>query len=631
MPLNWREVTENYNKELNRIRRNNEAFGIPKPASPMRSALKKFLPENLKKAIETRSTKGFKPNRELARTPVSAKKYSPRNFGPRKVVQRSPTKELNYVRMAQARVLARKHKQKIPNKRRKIKNQSPFVQIFNGKKRNNTVSSVLEEPILETPLELKLKRIPKTNTPSPIKNNYIELNEPILKTPTPKGKGNYVFANNNEKKKYIRIAVKRQALRNLYKNLIGKFSKNNITKLNIKKKDELIKFLNSKKSRTNENNELLNALRPPKPTTPPKPATPPRPATPPKVKPESKFGFNLTDHGIVRGLEYWIDLAKRRGKKLGRESAYGVVHDVGKPGIYVIKRMNFHDEDDVKSFRNEIKVGSLPRIGEVGPRIYAYKIIMRSNGNDLGYGEYIMDHVTKGQKYKRFLDLNDYFDEKYKTFCPTSLTGDPILQALKETLFKFYTITKGYHGDLHGGNILVLIPTQGEPSVQIIDYGSHKEFANKSNETCVSKYLQKQYAEKYLNVSNKWRTRNNKIRQVFNFPSGGQLHTANASKHLIRLIARENLKTKGSIREMFFDAIKPLREKELKKITMNYGPYVAKLKQQLKTLKTENLKNIQHNANLVVGISRINRNFFKSRINDILTDRRISQLTKKRV
>ena len=587
-------------------------FPRKKPVSPVRSALKKFLPENLKKAIETHRNKGFKSENKLARTPVTAKKYSPINFGPRKVVQRSPTRELNYVRMAQARVLARKPTQKIPNKRRKIKNQSPFVQIFNGK---NTVSSVLEEPILETPPRLK----PKIKTPTPKQNNFIELDEPILKTPTPKGKGNYVFANNNEKKKYIRIAVERQALRNLYKKLVEQFVNENIKKLSNKEKNDLINFLNAKKSKTNKNNKLLNALRPPKPASPPKP------------RPESKFGFNLTDHGIVRGLEYWKDLAKRRGDRLGKKSAFGVVHDVGKPGLYVIKRVNFHDENDVKSFRNEIKIGSLPRIGEVGPRIYAYQIIMRSIGNEIGYGEYIMDHVTKGQKYKRFLDLNDYFHEKYKTICPTSLTGDPILQALKETLFNFYTITKGYHGDLHGGNIIVLIPIKGEPSVQIIDYGSHRDFANKSNETCVSKYLQKQYAEKYLNVSNKWRTRHNKIRQVFNFPSGGQLHTANASKHLIRMIAREDLKTKGPIREMFFEAIKPLREKELKKTTMLYGPYVAEWKPKIKPLKTENIKNMQHNANLVVGISRINRSFFKSTLNDILTSKRISEITKKRV
>jgi hypothetical protein len=119
-----------------------------KPASPPMNALRKFLPTNLKKAIENHRNMGFKPVRELARTPVTARKYSPKNFGSRKVVQRSPEKQLNYVKMALDRVRARKPRRKIPNNRIKIKNQSPFVQIFNGK---NTVSSVLEEPILKTP------------------------------------------------------------------------------------------------------------------------------------------------------------------------------------------------------------------------------------------------------------------------------------------------------------------------------------------------------------------------------------------------------------------------------------------------------------------------------------------------
>lgn len=56
---------------------------------------------------------------------------------------------------------------------------------------------------------------------------------------------------------------------------------------------------------------------------------------------------------------------------------------------------------------------------------------------------------------------------------------------LKETLKNFYVITKGYHGDLHTGNIEVVYdPKTGEAKrVIVFDYGSHKKFKSKVNST----------------------------------------------------------------------------------------------------------------------------------------------------
>ena len=359
--------------------------------------------------------------------------------------------------------------------------------------------------------------------------------------------------------------------------------------------------------------------------------TPPLKTPPPKrnLKLPNKVTLNttsdmtLTSYGDNK-INFFQNLLKKKGKKIGTESVYGSVYNLGKPGKYVLKHVDFDDDDTLKSFMNEIKVGSLPRIGEVGPCIYAYKIVMKKTKHTIGYGEYIMDHITKGELVTKFEDLNDYFYEKYKTFCP-KLNNEPLLKQLRDVLLKFYTITKGFHGDLHGGNIFVITPKSGEPIVRIIDYGAFREFANKSNESCISKYLQKIYKNKFTNVSRIYGSQHNP--KVLKFNSGGQIHTENASKNLIKQLASYNLKTRGTDRrKIVFNLIIPIN-RDLQK-EFNWSKYVTNSKTMLSNLSNQNLENIKHNVNRVVGNKLINykRKFIKETIiNGMLFNRRMKK------
>jgi hypothetical protein len=156
------------------------------------------------------------------------------------------------------------------------------------------------------------------------------------------------------------------------------------------------------------------------------------------------------------------------GKAIGDIiTAYGTVHEIGTSLKYVVKRMRIRDANSRKIFFNEIRVGSMPGIQKVGPRIYAWRI------KD-GYGEYIMDNFVRGTRGLTVKYLSDYMKKHYSKTCPPK--SNPIWGRLRTLLKNFWIITKGYHGDLHMFNIAVIQKGDSIVRLVIFDYGSHKKF-----------------------------------------------------------------------------------------------------------------------------------------------------------
>jgi len=157
-------------------------------------------------------------------------------------------------------------------------------------------------------------------------------------------------------------------------------------------------------------------------------------------------------------------------RRFGAASVFGAVYQIVGTD-FIIKIMKHRNRSDVKIFDNEVSVGSTPGIGDVGPRIYAYKKTPTQM-------IYIMNNVitqTNISHGHKLLTLFDYYNNILRKVCP--LPGHPIYKELSQTLVKFYTLTKGWHGDLHDQNILVIVDRNDNViSTKIIDYGAHQKF-----------------------------------------------------------------------------------------------------------------------------------------------------------
>jgi hypothetical protein len=178
-----------------------------------------------------------------------------------------------------------------------------------------------------------------------------------------------------------------------------------------------------------------------------------------------------------------VKATNKRGKRLGDKTSFGRVFELGDDHRFVLKIMSFKEKDSLDSlkiFLNEVRVGTLPGIQKVGPKIYAFKILKR-HGTAVA-GMYIMDNFMMGDPTTTVLPFKNW-----AKMCPQK--SDPFWKSFRETLLSFWRITKGYHGDLHTGNLMVVIKN-GVPSVRIFDYGSHKKFKTPTNEsTCFEDFI----------------------------------------------------------------------------------------------------------------------------------------------
>ena len=183
---------------------------------------------------------------------------------------------------------------------------------------------------------------------------------------------------------------------------------------------------------------------------------------------------NKNNAGSILGKEVgWIttkharpgvlDKLSRTSERIGAASVFGVVKKLlygTSDNTYVIKFVKFSPINTNKefSFMTEVRIGSLRRIGKVGPRVIAYRKTLKG-------GEYVMDNVEMGNKNAKTYSASN----KRIKITP------PLWSLIKSTINNFYKITKGYHGDLHGNNIMIVI-NKTSVLVKIIDYGAHRRF-----------------------------------------------------------------------------------------------------------------------------------------------------------
>ena len=150
--------------------------------------------------------------------------------------------------------------------------------------------------------------------------------------------------------------------------------------------------------------------------------------------------------------------------KIKSEEQNGKYEDTG----FVLKTMKATPQN-VIIFQKELTVGSMPRIQEVGPRIYGYHV-------DKDKLTYIMDNVASIDcENCKSMSLEKYLENT----CPRP--GDKIYSMLRNVILSFYYITAGWHGDLTEKNIIVILKNGQLHSLKIIDYGSHKSFINKTH------------------------------------------------------------------------------------------------------------------------------------------------------
>jgi hypothetical protein len=137
----------------------------------------------------------------------------------------------------------------------------------------------------------------------------------------------------------------------------------------------------------------------------------------------------------------------------------------------ILKVIDLRDPEDRAGFDNEIRIGKTKGIEKLGTRTLAYGI-----SNYIGY--HVMTDVTYNKsKSMESVSLYEYMNRL--NACPS--TEHPLYKKLFKTLFNFYKLTKGYHGDLHGQNIYVVYELpyiDNVKSIKIIDYGAHVKFKN---------------------------------------------------------------------------------------------------------------------------------------------------------
>lgn len=233
------------------------------------------------------------------------------------------------------------------------------------------------------------------------------------------------------------------------------------------------------------------------------------------------YSANINVSGGTRSKKFnqIIRLASITGSKIGPASTFGTVQPIGNDNKYVMKTMQFKPSDqgdNLKIFLNEIRVGSIPTIQAVGPKIYAWTIVRNSRGTAIE-GKYIMDSFTRGEPV--VAEPADEYLKKFGDACPQEY-----FTKLREVIHKFWKITKGYHGDFHPGNIAVVTNPNGDiKRVMIFDYGSHKKFKTTTNSTtCFEQFVKiidKEYANKRKG-SNNYYPSNSKIPVVY--PKRGQ-------------------------------------------------------------------------------------------------------------
>jgi hypothetical protein len=200
-----------------------------------------------------------------------------------------------------------------------------------------------------------------------------------------------------------------------------------------------------------------------------------------------------------KNFENAVGANRNSGRQLGSASTYGTVIEIG--GKFVKKKMIFKKNQAdayLKIFLNEIRVGSIPGIQKVGPKIYAWRI-HRNSAGDATSGEYIMDNFNIVPEGYTSVPFDKYIRDvlgNRKTF-RLKILENIFYKKFKYFLREFWRITKGYHGDLGIQNIAIVYnkSTRLVKKFIFFDYGSHKKFKTSTNNSTTF--------ENFVNVINK--------------------------------------------------------------------------------------------------------------------------------
>ena len=150
-------------------------------------------------------------------------------------------------------------------------------------------------------------------------------------------------------------------------------------------------------------------------------------------------------------------------KRIGDESVYGSIYEIDCYEKYVIKLMKVKGEFEQKMYNNEIQIGKKNGIEKCGVRILASVVLNQT------WNAYVMTHALDGKQKYHVISLNDYLklNPKHKHIYTTLHQKHPnvkydkkVLKLFSTRLTQFYKLTQGFHGDLHLGNVMVILNTK---------------------------------------------------------------------------------------------------------------------------------------------------------------------------
>lgn len=201
-----------------------------------------------------------------------------------------------------------------------------------------------------------------------------------------------------------------------------------------------------------------------------------------------ELNWNLTN--VSRDFDLRESLARLR--KNANQGAYSHVY-VSLDNKYVVKIEEKKDFED----SNVLRFGTIPGIEKSSVRIHAWASdfypqafgmnkLARQNVSNYHSPHviYVMDHASYGNpNITETVPFSEYQDRLDDVSGPQvqSLIGK-----IRATLKRFYITTQAFHGDLHGGNIMINLSGDNIESVVIIDYGNmipFKSYRATNNQT----------------------------------------------------------------------------------------------------------------------------------------------------
>ena len=168
--------------------------------------------------------------------------------------------------------------------------------------------------------------------------------------------------------------------------------------------------------------------------------------------------------------------------RIGSASKHGAIFSVKGDNDHVIKVIQ-KTADFKYEFENEVRVGQTEGIEKVGTKIYGDVYGQTSGGKYIGM--YAMDNLLYGDSElnTELITLSEWIEMSGNVSrCPPGELMDLVVYKYIKLLFDFYKITKGWHGDMHPGNIQVAIDrrTRLIKRMRVIDYGTHTPFKNQA-------------------------------------------------------------------------------------------------------------------------------------------------------